>query len=111
MQGLQSLLAAGPLAALPSLAAVAAPQVPPWIRHPAKSAAFPQLQLLQQTGLASHSSTSSRRLPLQYVTDSFQHHATFRGHGFPVFSLTYDKEGRRVVTGADDAIVKVSSSC
>lgn len=113
LQGLSSLLAAGPLAALAALAAAPEPQVPPWMRQPAQSAALPQLQLLQQTGLVGgRRSTSSNRLPLKYVADSFQHHATFRGHGFSVFALTFDKNGRRVVTGADDAIIKVkSSSC
>eukprot|EP00878_Enallax_costatus_P042407 GHUV01049758.1.p1 GENE.GHUV01049758.1~~GHUV01049758.1.p1 ORF type:complete len:221 (+),score=51.25 GHUV01049758.1:483-1145(+) len=110
-EGLQSLLAAGPLASLPSLAAAHKPQIPQWMRHPATHAALPQLQLLQQTGLARASnSNSSRRLPLQYTADQFCHHATFRGHGFPVFSLIFDKDGRRIVTGADDAIIKVRLS-
>jgi hypothetical protein len=53
---------------------------------------------------------SSARLPLQLTAGSYKHHATFRGHGFPVFSLLLDKQGQRVVTGADDAMIKVRAA-
>lgn len=75
--------------------------------NPSRATAHPQLQLLQQAGLARSSHCSSSRLPKQLLASRFCHHATFRGHGFPVFSLLYDKAGQRIITGADDANIKV----
>jgi hypothetical protein len=107
-QGLSSLLAEGSLAALPSLSFPEHPPLAPWVINPRRAAAAgPQQQLLQQAGLANGSSCSSSRLPKQLLAGRFCHHATFRGHGFPVFSLLYDKTGQRIITGADDANIKV----
>lgn len=60
------------------------------------------------SGSGSTSSSSARRLPLRTVASRFCHHATFRGHGLPVFSVLFDPRGSRIVTGADDANIKVS---
>jgi len=105
MQGLSTLLAEGPLAALPALQQPLPPKVPPWISRPLQAACTPQQLLLREAGVVKGS--SSRRLPLHVAPARFSHHATFRGHGFPVFSLLFDKQGSRIVTGADDAIIKV----
>eukprot|EP00879_Flechtneria_rotunda_P022434 GHRR01023684.1.p1 GENE.GHRR01023684.1~~GHRR01023684.1.p1 ORF type:complete len:388 (+),score=156.34 GHRR01023684.1:1101-2264(+) len=109
--GLNTLLAEGPLAALPALAAPQQPPRPLWLRNPTQHAALPLRQLLQQAGMcrANSCSNSASRLPLQLAAPKYCHHATFRGHGFPVFALLFDKEGKRVVTGADDALIKVWS--
>eukprot|EP00879_Flechtneria_rotunda_P021180 GHRR01022312.1.p1 GENE.GHRR01022312.1~~GHRR01022312.1.p1 ORF type:complete len:402 (+),score=137.36 GHRR01022312.1:1604-2809(+) len=111
LQGLNTLLAEGPLAALPALAAPQQPPRPLWLRNPTQHAALPLRQLLQQAGMcrANSCSNSASRLPLQLAAPKYCHHATFRGHGFPVFALLFDKEGKRVVTGADDALIKVWS--
>lgn len=106
VQGITTLLAEGPLAALPSLQQPAGPHVPLWIRRPAQAPSLPQQLLLRQAG--QHSGLSSWRLPLRVMARRFCHHATFRGHGFPVFCVVFDKDGRRVVTGADDGAIKVS---
>lgn len=106
-QGLSTLLAEGPLAALPSLQQLPAQQqVPVWLRRPLQAPSLSQQLLLQEAGLINR---RSGRLPLRTVAGRFCHHATFRGHGFPVFCVLFDKQGSRIVTGADDAIIKVGS--
>lgn len=81
-------------------------QTPAWRSQPAKATSLAQQLLLRESGVCRGS--SSRRLPLRTSAARFSHHATFRGHGFPVFCVVFDKQGSRVVTGADDAIIKVS---
>jgi hypothetical protein len=38
-----------------------------------------------------------------------QHHVTCRGHNLAVYCVTFDMTGDRVITGADDWLVKVWS--
>lgn len=107
-QGLSTLLAEGPLASLPSLQQLPAQQqIPIWLRRPFQAPSLSQQLLLREAGLCNRRSS---RLPLRTVAGRLCHHATFRGHGFPVFCVLFDKQGSRVVTGADDAIIKVSSA-
>ncbi len=119
LQGLGTLLAGGALAAVPSLAsslgAVSQASAPRWLaRAPGTRAtprSMPLSRLLMEGGTLPGPALSSARLPLRLLGARWCHHATFRGHGFPVYALIFDRTGERVITGADDARVKVRVSC
>jgi hypothetical protein len=81
--------------------------VPLWLRRPQHAPSLAQQLLLRETGQRASSACSSSRLPLRTVAGRFCHHATFRGHGFAVFCVLFDKQASRIITGADDGILKV----
>ena len=51
---------------------------------------------------------STKRLlqPRQYV-EQLRHQRTLRGHRFAVYCIAFSRCGRYVITGSDDALVKV----
>ena len=44
--------------------------------------------------------------PRQYV-EQLRHQRTLRGHRFAVYCIAFSRCGRYVITGSDDALVKV----
>lgn len=110
LQGLTSLLATGPLATLPQLAAAAASaatSLPAWMRPPCGSnLQLPQQLLLQRLGLQPPSN-ARMALPVGVTAGHLQHHVTCRGHNLAVYCVTFDTTGDKVITGADDWLVKV----
>jgi len=100
-EGLDSLLATGPLAVLPALGAPARPPSQAWLAAARAPASMPQARMLAETGLA-----AQRHAPPQLVASQLAHAATMRGHKLAVYCVTWDLAGRRIVTGSDDWLVK-----
>ncbi|KAI8471016.1 MAG: hypothetical protein J3K34DRAFT_520916 [Monoraphidium minutum] len=101
--GLTSLLAEGPLAVIPRLAAAARPPPPLALRAPHRAAPLPARLLLQQAGVAA----PRQAQPAAFVAAQMRHHTTVRGHRLAVYCVAFDRTGRYVVTGADDYLVKI----
>ncbi|KIY94943.1 Bromodomain and WD repeat-containing protein 1, partial [Monoraphidium neglectum] len=102
--GLTSLLAEGPLATIPHLAAAFPPPPPRALRAPFASAALPECLLLRQAGAAAARGAAP---PPSFVAGRMQRHTTVRGHRLAVYCVAFDRRGGLVITGADDYLVKI----
>lgn len=105
-QGLTSLLAEGPLAVIPRLAAAAPPPPPACLRRAAPPPPLPQQLLLRAAGAAAPRAPP----PAGYAAGRMSHHTTVRGHRLAVYCVAFDRTGGLVITGADDYLVKVGGT-
>ena len=46
-------------------------------------------------------------IPQELWCKRLSHHRTFRGHNYPAYIIAADPAGRYMLTGSDDAVVKV----
>ena len=109
--GLTSVLERGALALLPPSPAEASGPLPPprWLRPAHSHAPRPAALLLRETGASSHAAAVSgpALLPPQRYGEMLQYQRTIRGHRFVVYCCAWDKEGRYLITGSDDRLIKV----
>lgn len=109
-QGVSTLLGDGRHAALvPSAAAAAAQPGPPaWRLPPHTAASVPHAVHLRELGLQQRGAAPPLALRSPWLhTRGVRHLRTVRGHRLPVYCVKVDRTGGRVVTGADDWLVKV----
>ena len=46
--------------------------------------------------------------PPAMLAGALRHQRTVRGHRYAVYCVTFDRSGRRIITGSDDRLVKVA---
>lgn len=116
LAGATSLAAGGGAAlraALEAEAGAQAPARPPSSKRapppslPARWPPMPRLVSLRATGAAAAARAHATLAPPSRAASSLRHAATVRGHRAAVYCIAVDDDAGRVVTGSDDALVKI----
>lgn len=101
----------GKASVVPLLAAEAysAPvrKLPPWLRPPHLHAPMVPRLALRATGASAAARSERALLPPAAYASKVQHQQTVRGHSAAVYCVTFDRTGRRLITGSDDTFIKV----
>ena len=79
----------------------------PWRHAPHRGAPLPALVALRAAGASATSRSATAVEPPARAATALRHAVTLRGHRAAVYCVAYDATGDRVITGADDALVKI----
>ncbi len=83
------------------------PSFPPWLSRPWKGPLLRKLSL-RAAGVIPAAASESILLEPASTTRHIHHQKSIRGHRFAVYCIMYDRMGRKIITGSDDRLVKVS---
>ena len=82
-------------------------KLPAWLRFPHLKAPMVSRLALRATGASAGARAKRALLPPAEYAGKVQHQRSMRGHSAAVYCVTFDRTGRRLITGSDDTFIKV----
>ena len=82
--------------------------VPIWLRLPHSHASILRTAQLREAGWSQAAALGRTLLPPPRFARELRYQRTVRGHHFAVYCIAFDRTGRRIITGSDDRLVKVT---
>ena len=84
------------------------PPLPAWLCAPHVGAGALRVLRLREAGWSAAAKSPRVLAPPALLASALAHQRTVRGHRAAVYCIAFDRAGRRVMTGSDDRLVKVS---